>query len=42
MATFGIPVIVVVSLAELMQYMQDVGRSAELERMQAYRERYGV
>jgi orotate phosphoribosyltransferase len=39
---FGIPVIVVVSLAELMQYMQEAGRSAELASMQAYRERYGV
>jgi len=40
--TFDIPVIVVVSLAELMQYMQEAGRSAELASMQAYRERYGV
>jgi len=42
MATFGIPVIVVVSLAELMEYMQEAGRPAELERMRDYRERYGV
>jgi orotate phosphoribosyltransferase len=39
---FGIPVIVVVSLGELMQYMQDAGRTAELASMQTYRERYGV
>ena len=39
---FGIPVIAVISLKELMQYMQGNGRSAELEAMQAYRERYGV
>ncbi len=40
--TFGIPVIVVVSLAELMQYMQEAGRTAELAGMRVYRERYGV
>ena len=39
---FGIPVIVVVSLAELMQYMREAGRTSELASMQAYRERYGV
>lgn len=39
---FGIPVISVISLKELMQYMQSHGRSAELKGMQAYRERYGV
>lgn len=41
-AIFGIPVIAVLGLAELMEYMQDTGRPAELERMQAYRALYGV
>jgi len=39
---FGIPVIAVIGLRELMQYMQGLGRAAELASMQAYRERYGV
>jgi len=39
---FGIPVIAVIGLQELMLYMQGLGRSAELAGMQAYRERYGV
>jgi orotate phosphoribosyltransferase len=39
---FGIPVIAVIGLQELMQYMQRLGRPAELASMQAYRERYGV
>src|ERR1700730_14608495 len=39
---FGIPVIAVIGLKDLMQYMQGLGRSAELADMQAYRERYGV
>ena len=39
---FGIPVIAVIGLQELMQYMQGLGRPAELASMQAYRERYGV
>jgi orotate phosphoribosyltransferase len=39
---FGIPVIAVIGLTELMQYMQGLGRQTELARMQAYRERYGV
>ena len=39
---FGIPVIAVISLEELMQYMHGLGRSAELAGMHAYRERYGV
>jgi len=39
---FGIPVIAVIGLTDLMQYMQGLGRSAELADMQAYRERYGV
>jgi orotate phosphoribosyltransferase len=39
---FRIPVIAVIGLQELMQYMQGLGRPAELASMQAYRERYGV
>jgi len=39
---FGIPVIAVIGLAELMRYMQEAGREAELAGMQAYRELYGV
>lgn len=39
---FGIPVIAVIGLAELMQYMQGRDRQAELSSMQAYRERHGV
>jgi orotate phosphoribosyltransferase len=39
---FGIPVIAVIGLNDLMQYMQGLGRSTELKDMQAYRERYGV
>jgi len=39
---FAIPVIAVIGLQELMQYMQGLGRSVELAGMQAYRERYGV
>ncbi len=39
---FGIPVIAVIGLRDLMQYMQGRGRSSELADMQAYRERYGV
>jgi orotate phosphoribosyltransferase len=39
---FGIPVIAVVGLADLMQHMQGRGRSAELASMQLYRERYGL
>jgi orotate phosphoribosyltransferase len=39
---FGIPVVAVIGLEELMQYMEGLGRAAELAGMQAYRERYGV
>jgi orotate phosphoribosyltransferase len=39
---FGIPVIAVMGLAELMQYMQEAGREAELAGMRAYREQYGI
>jgi orotate phosphoribosyltransferase len=39
---YGIPVLTVVTLADLMQHMSALGRSDELGRMQAYRERYGL
>ena len=39
---FGIPVIAVIGLAELVQYMQEAGREAEVAGMRAYRELYGV
>ena len=39
---FGIPVIAVMTLADLLQHMQGKGRTAELAGMQAYRQRYGV
>jgi len=39
---FGIPVISVVSLADLIQHMQGQGRTAELSHMQTYRGRYGI
>ncbi len=39
---FDIPVIAVIGLAELMQYMQEAGRQAEVAGMRAYRELYGV
>jgi orotate phosphoribosyltransferase len=39
---FGIPVIAVMTLADLLQHMQANGRTAELAGMQAYRQRYGV
>jgi orotate phosphoribosyltransferase len=39
---FGIPVIAVIGLAELMRYMQEAGKEAELAGMRAYRELYGV
>jgi orotate phosphoribosyltransferase len=38
----GIPVIAVISLADLMLHMRDRGLAAELAGMQTYRERYGV
>ena len=41
-AQFGIPVIAVIGLADLMQYMQGQGRETELANMQAYRDRYGA
>jgi len=39
---FEIPVIAVIGLDDLMQYMQGQGRAVELSSMQAYRNRYGV
>jgi len=39
---FGIPVIAVVNLTELVEHMRLRGRTADLAVMQAYRERYGV
>jgi orotate phosphoribosyltransferase len=39
---FGIPVIAVLDLSELMRYMQDAGLTAELSTMQSYRAQYGV
>jgi len=39
---FAIPVIAVIGLGDLMQYVQEQGRQSEFSSMQAYRERYGV
>jgi orotate phosphoribosyltransferase len=39
---FGIPVIAVVTLADLMRHMRSLGAGAELEGMQSYRDRYGL
>ena len=39
---FGIPVIAVIGLQELMQHMQAQGRTTELAGMQTYRDRYGL
>src|SRR5580693_6035291 len=38
---FGIPVIAVISLSDLMQHLRAIGRAAELAGMEAYRNRYG-
>ncbi len=38
----GMPVVAVLSLADLMEHMRRAGRPDEVARMQAYRERYGV
>ena len=38
---YGIPVVAVVSLADLMHHVSLQGRKDDLARMQAYRERYG-
>src|ERR1700686_1550065 len=39
---YGIPVVAVVNLADLMHHVSLLGRQDELSRMQAYRERYGL
>jgi orotate phosphoribosyltransferase len=39
---FGIPVTAVIGLSDLMRHMQTLGRTAELDAMQAYRDRYGA
>jgi orotate phosphoribosyltransferase len=39
---YGIPVIAVVNLAELMHHISVQGRTDDLVRMQSYRERYGL
>jgi orotate phosphoribosyltransferase len=39
---YGIPVIAVVNLAELMHHVSLQGRKDDLARMQSYRERYGL
>jgi orotate phosphoribosyltransferase len=39
---FGIPVIAILTLTDLMHYMAANGGEAELVRMQAYRARYGI
>ncbi len=39
---FGMPVIAVISLSDLMDHMLHCGRAAELASMQGYRERYGL
>jgi orotate phosphoribosyltransferase len=39
---FGMPVVAVINLSELMQHMRSLGRDADLESMEAYRDRYGL
>jgi orotate phosphoribosyltransferase len=39
---FGMPVIAVISLSDLMQHMRSLGRDQELASMEAYRDRYGL
>jgi orotate phosphoribosyltransferase len=39
---YGIPVVAVVNLADLMEHISLRGRKDDLVRMQAYREQYGV
>ena len=39
---FGIPVVAVVNLADLMHHISARGRKEDLARLQAYRERYGL
>lgn len=40
--SFGLPVVAVVTLSNLMDHMSTQGHQAELDRMRAYRERYGL
>ena len=39
---FGIPVVTVISLADLLEHVRAEGRLADLAAMQAYREQYGL
>ena len=39
---YGIPVVAVVNLTDLMHHVSLLGRGDDLKRMQAYRERYGL
>jgi orotate phosphoribosyltransferase len=39
---FGIPVLAVITLADLMRHMERQGRDTELAAMQSYRDRYGL
>ena len=39
---YGIPVVAVINLAELMHHMSLQGRQEDLARMQSYRDRYGL
>jgi orotate phosphoribosyltransferase len=39
---FGMPVVAVISLADLMQHMRSLGRDVDLASMEAYRDRYGL
>jgi orotate phosphoribosyltransferase len=41
-AQYSIPVIAVITLADLMHYITVQGRPEELASMQAYRDRYGL
>ena len=41
-ATYGIPVIAVLNLEDLMQHVTLLGQRADLARMQSYRDRYGL
>jgi orotate phosphoribosyltransferase len=39
---YGIPVVAVINLADLMRHLSQLGRNDDLSRMQTYRERYGI
>jgi orotate phosphoribosyltransferase len=39
---FGMPVVAVINLSDLMQHMRILGHDADLASMQAYRDRYGL